>query len=254
MADAEQSNLTTLTVDLLSAYVANNNVEHSAIPELIKSTHAALRVIDSPEPPAPEEPEHKPAVTVRKSLSSPAHIISMIDGKPYQTLKRHLAKHGLTAEQYRERYGLPKTYPMVATAYSEARREIAKKLGLGNRAKGAEEQATPPAPTSAASAAETAPAPAKAKAGAPKVAKQALAKGAKTTPKAAAKPKSASPAKAQVAPKAAPVEPSPAATPPKAAPKTRKASAAQPDTVQAPEAATKPAPRKRGPKAAQAAS
>ena len=80
MADVDQSNLTSLTVDLLSAYVTNNTVEHGALSELIKSTHAALKVIDAPEPPAPEEPEHKPAVSVRKSLSSASHIISLIDG------------------------------------------------------------------------------------------------------------------------------------------------------------------------------
>jgi predicted transcriptional regulator len=138
MADADQPNLTSLTIDLLSAYVANNNVEHAALSDLIKSTHAALKAVDQPEPPAPEEPEHKPAVSVRKSLSSDSHIISLIDGKAYQTLKRHLSKHGLTADEYRERYGLPKTYPMVAKAYSESRRAIAEKLGLGRRVKGAE--------------------------------------------------------------------------------------------------------------------
>lgn len=259
MADAEQSNLTTLTVDLLSAYVANNNVEHSAIPDLIKSTHAALKVIDSPEPPAPQEPEYKPAVTVRKSLGSSTHIISMIDGKPYQTLKRHLSKHDLTPDQYRERYGLPKTYPMVAPAYSESRREIAKKLGLGNRAKGAQDQAAAPAPASEAPAAEKAPAPAKKKAAAPEVAKPAPAKvataePAKAVPKSPAKPKPASPAKAKAAPKAAAVEATPPATSPKPAPKARKASAAKTDPVKAPAPATAPTSRKRAPKAAPTAS
>jgi predicted transcriptional regulator len=151
MADADQTNLTSLTVDLLSAYVANNNVELGAIAELIKSTHAALKVIDSPEPPAPEEPKYKPAVSVKKSLGSDTHIISLIDGKPYQTLKRHLSKHGLTPAQYRERYSLPATYPMVAKSYSESRRAIAEKLGLGRRVAGAQ---TP------AAAAEPAPVPA----------------------------------------------------------------------------------------------
>lgn len=134
MADADQSNLTILTVDLLSAYVANNTIQHGDLSELIKSTHAALKVIDSPEEPAPAEPEHKPAVSVRKSLASPTHILSMIDGKPYQTLKRHLAKHGLTPQEYRERYSLARDYPMVAKAYSESRRAIAERLGLGKKA------------------------------------------------------------------------------------------------------------------------
>jgi predicted transcriptional regulator len=127
MADADQSNLTMLTVDLLSAYVANNSVQHGDLSELIKSTHAALKSIDAPEEPAPVEPEHKPAVGIRKSLGSRTHILSMIDGKPYQTLKRHLSKHGLTPQEYRERYSLPRDYPMVAPAYSESRRAIAER-------------------------------------------------------------------------------------------------------------------------------
>ena len=65
-----------------------------------------------------------PAISVRKSLASADFILSLIDGKPYKTLKRHLAQHGLTPEQYRERYKLPKSYPMVAPAYSEARRAV----------------------------------------------------------------------------------------------------------------------------------
>src|SRR3546814_16647843 len=63
-----------------------------------------------------------PAVSVRKSLASSEHILSLIDGKPYKTLKRHLAVNGLTPDEYRERYGLPKSYPLVAKSYSEARR------------------------------------------------------------------------------------------------------------------------------------
>jgi predicted transcriptional regulator len=74
-----------------------------------------------------------PAVSVRKSLASKDHIISMIDGKPYKTLRRHLAGHGLTPEQYRERFGLKTDYPMVAQSYSEARRAMAKKIGLGRK-------------------------------------------------------------------------------------------------------------------------
>jgi predicted transcriptional regulator len=77
--------------------------------------------------------EHTPAVTARKSLASPDHIISMIDGKPYKTLRRHLSGHGLTPEEYRERYSLKSDYPMVAPTYSEARRAMAKKIGLGRK-------------------------------------------------------------------------------------------------------------------------
>jgi predicted transcriptional regulator len=258
MADADQSNLTSLTVDLLSAYVANNSVEHGALSELIKSTHAALKVIDAPEPPAPEEPEHKPAVSVKKSLSSASHIISLIDGKPYQTLKRHLSKHGLTAEQYRERYGLPKTYPMVAKAYSESRRAIAERLGLGRRGKGA-----PPEAASAVTAAGQ-----KAEPKSDVRAKAVLSPAHATTP-VAGKERATGPEKAKAATEArtAAKTGTPASTrapakktsttskapPSSSSAKARKAAA--PTPVPSPVASSeKPAPRKRSAKTAVAAS
>ena len=77
--------------------------------------------------------EYKPAVTARRSLASPDHIISLIDGKPYKTLRRHLSGHGLTPDQYRERYGLKRDYPIVAPAYADIRRALAKKNGLGRK-------------------------------------------------------------------------------------------------------------------------
>lgn len=85
------------------------------------------------QPEAEPAPKHEPAVTVRKSLSSPDHIISLIDGKPYKTLRRRLSGHGMTPEQYRERYGLKNDYPMAAPAYAETRRALAKKIGLGRK-------------------------------------------------------------------------------------------------------------------------
>lgn len=139
MNEDKTSNLTQLTVELLSAFVANNSVRSNDLPALIAATHGALAGLDTPgaEPGAvTTDASSGPisgAVTARKSLGSPNHIISMIDGKPYTTLKRHLSGHGLTPETYRSRYGLPNTYPMVAPAYSEMRREIAKRLGLGRK-------------------------------------------------------------------------------------------------------------------------
>lgn len=133
VTDTEQTELTMLTVDLLSAYVTNNSVPASDLAELIKSTHLALAAIDAPAPVEPAAPVFEPAVTVRKSLASPDHILSMIDGKPYKTLKRHLTGHGLTPAEYRQRYKLANDYPMVAPAYSEQRRLVAKRLGLGRK-------------------------------------------------------------------------------------------------------------------------
>lgn len=131
MAETEQLDLTTLTVQLLSAYVANNSVASTDLAGLIQTTRAALTGQVEPDPvPAPE---YVPAVTVRKSLASRDHLLSLIDGKPYKTLKRHLASHGLTPAEYRERYNLSKDYPIVAPAYSEMRREVSVRLGLGRR-------------------------------------------------------------------------------------------------------------------------
>lgn len=131
MADIDSTDLTTLTVDLLSAYFASNSVPSEQLSGLIQSTHAALAQISSPVPVEPEAPAHVPAVSIRKSLASRDHIISLVDGKPYKTLKRHLATRGITPAEYRERYKLPADYPLVAPAYSEQRRAVAQKLGLG---------------------------------------------------------------------------------------------------------------------------
>lgn len=142
MAETDKGDLTSLTVQLLSAYVANNPVPSNELAGLIETTRKAL----SGEVAAPEEeaPAYAPAVTVRKSLASRDHIVSMIDGKPYRSLKRHLSAHGLTPTDYRQRYNLAADYPMVAPGYSEQRREVAKRLGLG-RKKGAAQPAKPPA-------------------------------------------------------------------------------------------------------------
>ncbi|MEC3909260.1 MucR family transcriptional regulator [Sphingobium sp. CR2-8] len=131
MAETEQPDYTILTVQLLSAYVANNSVPSEDLAGLIQTTRAAL-VADIVAAPV-EVVEHVPAVSVRKSIASRDHILSLIDGRPYKTLKRHLASHGLTPADYRLRYGLPETYPMVAQAYSDQRRAVAQKLGLGQR-------------------------------------------------------------------------------------------------------------------------
>lgn len=135
MANDPSNDLTALTVDLLSAFVANNNVRSDDLPALIASTHAALAGLNikSELQVAEVAPDYSPAVTARKSLASREYIVSMIDGKSYKTLKRHLSGHGLTPDQYRERYALPASYPIVAPAYSEARRDTAKRLGLGRK-------------------------------------------------------------------------------------------------------------------------
>jgi predicted transcriptional regulator len=146
VAETDQPDLTTLTVQLLSAYVANNSVPSSELAGLIETTRAALA--SKPEPETPPHPEFEPAVSVRKSVGSRDHILSMIDGKPYRSLKRHLSSHGLTPAEYRKRYNLAEDYPMVAPGYSEQRREVAKRLGLGRKPRAAVSASEPAAPVS----------------------------------------------------------------------------------------------------------
>ena len=127
-----------LATELTIAWLSNPNTRAQAdeVPSFLRTMHEAVMSLEDGAPPVEaDEPEaqHQPAVTVRKSLASPDHIVSLIDGKPYKTLRRHLTGHGLTAEQYRERYNLKADYPMVAPAYAQVRRDMAKKIGLGNK-------------------------------------------------------------------------------------------------------------------------
>ncbi len=125
-------------VQLTTAWLSNPNTRASEdeVLTFLQGMHDAVsQLSDVGETVEPDEVviEHIPAVSARKSLASKDHILSMIDGKPYRTLRRHLATHGLTPEQYRERYRLKPDYPMVAADYSEARRAMAKKIGLGRK-------------------------------------------------------------------------------------------------------------------------
>lgn len=130
-----------LAAELTAAWLANPNTraETETVTAFLKAVHGALAQLagTAPEPvdASAEAPAHVPAVTARKSLASPDRIISLIDGKPYRTLRRHLSTHGLTPDEYRARYNLRPEYPMVAPAYSEARRAMAKKIGLGRKPK-----------------------------------------------------------------------------------------------------------------------
>ena len=139
-----------LATELTIAWLGNphTRVQADDVPDFLSRMHEAVEKLTAPSPAAePEQPaeqEFTPAVSVRKSLASPEHIISMIDGKPYRSLKRHLSAIGLTPDDYRKRFGLKADYPMVAPAYSEARRAVAKAFGLGRKAKAAAEAAEQP--------------------------------------------------------------------------------------------------------------
>lgn len=247
MSDTEQPDVTALTVQLLSAYLSNNTVAHTDVADLVRTTKAALIEESTPASSEPEGPTYTPAVSVRRSTASQEHILSLIDGKPYKTLKRHLASHGLTPESYRERYSLPANYPMVAPGFAAQRRAIAERIGLG-RPSGAKPvaKAAAPATASAPAAAVTAPA---AKAPAKPAAKaKAAAPAATKASKPAAKP-AAAPAKAPAAAAAAAPVTEAKAAPSRNRRGTLKLFKAKDEA--APKAAAKPkAPVKAAPKAA----
>ena len=136
--ETTSASLAELATELTVAWLGNSNTRASSdeVCAFLKAMHDALRLVDGPAEPASGEQRsvnYTPATTARRSLASAEHIISMIDGKPYKTLRRHLSGHGLTPEQYRERYKLKPDYPMVAQSYSEVRRAMAKKIGLGQK-------------------------------------------------------------------------------------------------------------------------
>lgn len=118
-----------LTVEIVSAYVANNALQSSEMLSLIASVHQALSGLGKPVA-EPAEDHTVTAAAIRKSIT-PDYLVSFIDGRRYKTLKRHLGKNGHTPESYRQKYGLGHDYPMVAEAYRAARSEIAKGIGLG---------------------------------------------------------------------------------------------------------------------------
>lgn len=128
-----------LATELTIAWLGNPNTRTSAdeVPAFLGKMYETVSSLVSgtqePITPEAEIKEYTPAVTARKSLASPDVIISMIDGKPYKTLRRHLSTNGMTPAEYRERYGLKADYPMVAATYSESRRAMAKKIGLGRK-------------------------------------------------------------------------------------------------------------------------
>src|SRR5215204_7604124 len=141
-----------LAADIVSAFVSNNSVPVAELPALIGNVHAALTQVQSG---ATEKPgaELRPAVSIKKSVQ-PDYLVCLEDGKRFKSLKRHLRTvYNLTPEQYRAKWGLPASYPVVAPNYAAARSELAKSMGLGARRKAAEaepvqaepEPAAPPA-------------------------------------------------------------------------------------------------------------
>ena len=126
-----QTALLELTAEIVSAHASNNKVAPAELTEVIKDVFGTLSELGDSGLPA-EAPT--PAVPVKKSIT-PDHIVCLEDGKKLKMLKRHLnTAYGMTPEQYRERWGLPADYPMVAPNYAKRRSSLAKKIGLGRKA------------------------------------------------------------------------------------------------------------------------
>jgi len=150
---AEGDRFKEIVAEVAAAYFSNSHVPQSEISSVIREIAASLNSLGeatveeaAAEPAAETAPEAQVRATpaqIRKSIT-PAALVSFEDGKPYKTLKRHLATRGLTPEQYREKWNLPRDYPMVSPNYSAARSQMAKSLGLGQL--GRQQRAAAPAP------------------------------------------------------------------------------------------------------------
>jgi predicted transcriptional regulator len=128
------SSLIRMTTEIVSAYVAHNSVPASDLSGLIERVHGTLLDIQGGGDPV-ERAELKPAVPIRKSMTDD-HIVCLEDGKKFKSLKRHLrTRYDMTPEQYREKWGLPPDYPMVAPNYARQRSDLARKMGLGQARK-----------------------------------------------------------------------------------------------------------------------
>jgi predicted transcriptional regulator len=129
MSKSTRDILSDQTSSIAAAYVVRNAVPAAKLPDLIASIHMALFNLMSALPAPP-----KLTLPTRNEIAAsigPAGLVSFIDGKTYKTLKRHLTANGLSPQSYRERYGLPADYPMVARSYAERRSALAKAIGLG---------------------------------------------------------------------------------------------------------------------------
>ena len=134
MPEAADTTLIEMTADLVVAYVTKNHVRAAELPNLISTVHASLAGMGSEPKAAPVAAKLVPPVSIKKSVTDD-YLISLEDGKQYQSLKRHLSKHGLTPEEYRTKWGLPADYPMIAPAYARKRSELAKGIWFGRQRK-----------------------------------------------------------------------------------------------------------------------
>jgi predicted transcriptional regulator len=133
MADSSsEQSLIELTAQIVAAYIGHNSVPSGEIANLIGEVHGALKRVVGTSAAAPADVQ-KPAVPVKRSIASD-YIVCLEDGKKFKSLRRHLhAQYNMTPEQYRDKWGLPPDYPMVAPNYAAARSQLAKQMGLGQQ-------------------------------------------------------------------------------------------------------------------------
>lgn len=132
VVETQATDYVEITTGIVAAYLSHNRVPVAELPGLLVGVHAALAsLVQSVEAAEPAAERLTPA-QIRRSIR-PDALISFIDGKPYKTLKRHLNKHGLTIDKYRDRFGLPRDYPSTAASYSAARSNLARQNGLGRK-------------------------------------------------------------------------------------------------------------------------
>jgi predicted transcriptional regulator len=132
MSEENRAEYIELAADIVSAYVSNNSLPPAELPSLIGDIYASLVNITQVVVEEPPEPQ-KPAVPIKRSVT-PDYIICLEDGKQFKSLKRHLrTQYNLTPDEYREKWGLPADYPMVAPNYAKARSDLAKEMGLGQQ-------------------------------------------------------------------------------------------------------------------------
>ena len=131
--DVHEPRLIELATGIVSAYVAHNAVPVGDLPTLIRTIHSSLGRMQSNPEPEPVVEAQQPAVSIRKSITDD-YIVCLEDGRKFKSLKRHLqSAYGLSPDQYRTKWGLPRDYPMVAPAYASRRSELARKIGLGRK-------------------------------------------------------------------------------------------------------------------------
>ena len=130
--ELNQDSMLSLTVDIVGAYVSKNSLPAAALTDLIAQIHQSLSSLSSGRTVEATAPL-VPAVPIKRSVT-PDYIISLEDGRKFKSMKRHLGLLNMTPAEYREKWGLPRNYPMVAPNYAAARSELAKKSGLGRKA------------------------------------------------------------------------------------------------------------------------